>query len=184
MFEPVSPSGTGKTLRALTSSTCSSRLSTAARKAARRAGPSQVRRVTANARRQTGGGLHAGARASRVGRRPRPPRRPPRLPAPARAPAGATGSEAAWRAINGSTLSPLTWTTSRSTSRPTARRMAYRTADSSWRATSAIGSPCATVTYRSIAMPLRSETSMPRGGRPRARSERRRRRRSLRSMTP
>ena len=43
MFEPVSPSGTGKTLRALTSSTCASRFATAARNAATRPAPSQVR---------------------------------------------------------------------------------------------------------------------------------------------
>src|SRR5664279_330078 len=45
MLLPVSPSGTGKTLRALTSSTWSARLSTAARKAASRPAPSPARRV-------------------------------------------------------------------------------------------------------------------------------------------
>ena len=38
MFEPVSPSGTGKTLSALISSTCASRLATAARTAVDEAG--------------------------------------------------------------------------------------------------------------------------------------------------
>src|SRR5215212_1808125 len=40
MFDPVSPSGTGKTLRALTSSTAASRPAAAARKAPRRPAPS------------------------------------------------------------------------------------------------------------------------------------------------
>ena len=40
--------------------------------------------------------------------------------------------------------SPSTWIVSRSTSRPSARRTAYRTAESTWRATSAIGRPWAT----------------------------------------
>ena len=44
MFEPVSPSGTGKTLRPLISSTWSSRLATAARNVPRSPGPSQLRR--------------------------------------------------------------------------------------------------------------------------------------------
>src|SRR5690349_11529061 len=45
MFEPVSPSGTGKTFSALTSSTAASRPAAAARKAPRRPSPSQVRRA-------------------------------------------------------------------------------------------------------------------------------------------
>src|SRR5262249_12347564 len=45
MFEPVSPSGTGKTLSALTSSTAASRPAAAARKAPRRPSPSQARRA-------------------------------------------------------------------------------------------------------------------------------------------
>src|SRR5262249_47209807 len=45
MFEPVSPSGTGKTLRALTSSTAASSPAAAARNAPRSPSPSQVRRA-------------------------------------------------------------------------------------------------------------------------------------------
>ena len=45
MFEPVSPSGTGKTLSALTSSTCRLEAATAARKAPRRPAPSHDRRA-------------------------------------------------------------------------------------------------------------------------------------------
>ena len=145
MFEPVSPSGTGKTFRALTSSTLRSRFSTAARKAARRAGPSQVRRVTADARRRTG--WSAGRRRASVVSGTTSSAASPAC-SNAGGPAGAASSDAAWRAIIGSTLSPLTWTTRRSRSRPTARRTAYRTAESNWRATSAIGSPRATVSIQ------------------------------------
>src|SRR5439155_24689329 len=45
MFEPVSPSGTGNTLSALTSSTAASRPAAAARKAPSRPSPSQARRA-------------------------------------------------------------------------------------------------------------------------------------------
>ena len=46
MLEPVSPSGTGKTLSALISSTWTSRLATAARTASTSPAPSQARRTT------------------------------------------------------------------------------------------------------------------------------------------
>ena len=72
MFDPVSPSGTGNTLRALISSTCASRLATAARSASSRPDPSHQRRVIGlrsqrDRRREE---LHRG-------RRPARPRSPP-----------------------------------------------------------------------------------------------------------
>ena len=122
MFEPVSPSGTGKTLRALTSSTAASRPAAAARKAPSR--PCAVARPAGHQPRPSCcGGITR--RPSRC--RPGPTARARRLGrgAAARRPDGARGC--------------ATRIVSRSTSRPSAVRIAWRTAWSTCRATSAIG---------------------------------------------
>src|SRR4029453_5139885 len=76
MLEPVSPSGTGKTFRALTSSTWASRLATALRTAARNPSPSQWRRTIRRSRARPSGDVRAAggqvvlAEPGRVGGRP------------------------------------------------------------------------------------------------------------------
>jgi hypothetical protein len=75
----------------------------------------------------------------------------------------ATTAAGADTGVGGGTCSRWTWITSESTSRPTPRFSAYRTAESTCRATSATGSPHATASHRSMSMPGPSLTRIPAG---------------------
>ena len=187
MLLPVSPSGTGKTFRALTSSTWSARLSTAARKAASRPAPSPARRVIGKLDASSGpassrsrlplgrclvGLVHAG---QLPGRHPAPVR--PARWTPVRSPRPAPRR---WAGIPARRRGSSSW---RAPPRPGCGASSARP-KSTWRATSATGIPKATLMYRSRLRPPSVASSIPGRSRPIQRESRRLNDGSLKPVTP